>query len=331
MRRLLVNDMLTSIPGTKTFWHDLIEWFAMDFVGGDYSTLAEDAAEQIAGDGSLIIRNASWFPPIETPVPQISLLQDIFEEGPAREMQMSVIRPEGYAESKTMRLAVVYNSEFTKSKYVLDVKGFPPEFMTNRERVIPLPVDFDLFEPQNAMGLQQRLGLPDGAVCWIGSQHPIKGYDIFIQIVRANPDIPFVGVFKDQAPAYGPPNLRAFTRLPHDELVKVIGACRVGLCTSRSETQHLAGIEMGACGLPMVAPPVGVYWNRDDLPGVVVQPGGESIDGGYNHYSTGIRMTLGEANDPQQIRAYWKKEFSRSVVMAQWVALVQEVECSGRS
>jgi hypothetical protein len=44
MKRLIVNDCLTTIPGTKTFWHDLQEWFGAEFCGGAYEGLADRAA-----------------------------------------------------------------------------------------------------------------------------------------------------------------------------------------------------------------------------------------------------------------------------------------------
>jgi len=119
-----------------------------------------------------------------------------------------------------------------------------------------------------------------------------------------------------------------FTRLTHDELVKVVGACRVGLCTSRMETQHLAGIEMGACGLFMVAPPVGVYWKREDMPGIVV---GEPTP---VQYTSALRAALANPGDPQATRSYWQKEFDKPVVKAAWAELIEEieeVECSGQS
>ena len=220
----------------------------MEFVGGDYQQLEAVVGNNINGT-SLIIRNASFFGPLKASerVPTISLLQDIAVEGEQRKLQDAVI-----ASSRV----VMCNSAFTMQNYKAD-----------NLRVIPLPVDFALFEPGNSMGLQQSLSLPDGCVCWIGASQGaaghVKGWDMFLQVVRLNPDIPFVGVFKDQIPNEMPPNLRAYARLTHEELVRVIGACRVGLCTSRTESQHLAGIEIGACGLPMVAPPVGVYWQRE--------------------------------------------------------------------
>ena len=303
MKRLLVNDALTQIEGTKTFWHDLQEWFDMEFLGGDYATLAEVAS---AHHPFLIIRNASYFGPIQSDVPTISLLQDIFPDGESRTMQQKVI------ESSQ---AVVYNSMFTHSKYNIDTAHRIRE-------IIPLPIDFSVFEPGNVMGLQTAYALPDGCVCWIGAQSEIKGWDIFLQVVRQNPDISFVAVFKDSIPIQMPPNMRAFHRLPTGELVKAIGACRVGLCTSRMESQHLAGIEMGACGLPMVAPPVGVYYDRkDDFPGFVMKEGTEP-----QHYATAIRLCMEKQIDRDKVRAYWKEEFDRPVIKAAWTKIVEEVE-----
>lgn len=300
MRRLLVNDMLSALPDHRTFWDDLRDWFDCEFVGGDYSILAAEADKK-SGGASLIIRNASWFPPIPGKIPTISLLQDIALDGPMREMQCDVIRTSE---------ATVFNSAFTASKY--------PD-ITNPV-IIPLPVDFDTFEPGNHMGLQQALSLPDGAVIWVGSQHTIKGWDVFLRVVRVNPDIPFVAVFKDALPEYGPPNLRMYSRVTHGELAKIIGACRVGLCTSRTESQHLAGIEMGACGLPLVTPNVGTYWNRAEMPGVIIN------EPTVNLYSAAIRQMLVAGGNPNPVRDYWKREFGPYVVRAAWAKLIEEVE-----
>jgi glycosyltransferase involved in cell wall biosynthesis len=324
MRRLLVNDALGQL-GEVTFWHLLQDWFGMEFCGGNFSTLqlladTDAATESLAlGVPSLIVRNCSYFPPMVSSkrVPTISLLQDIFTEGEARFMQQEVIQS-----SKT----VVFNSEFTKSKY----EPAGGAYVGNpRLEVIPLPVDFSLFEPQNAMGCQQALGLPDGCICWVGAcQGPaghVKGFDIFLKIVRMNPDLHFVGVFKDAIPESFPPNLRCFLRLTHEELVKVVGACRVGLCTSRMESQHLAGIEMGACGLPLVVPPVGCYW-KEEIPGSRMMSEEARTPAGY---TVAIRHEL--ATPPWRghkdaIRQWWKEQFDRPVIRAQWEKLIGEIE-----
>ena len=59
----LVNDCLTCIPGTKTFWHDLLEWIPnlMDKTNGytkfgELSSRIEEESKQSFPD--YIIRNA---------------------------------------------------------------------------------------------------------------------------------------------------------------------------------------------------------------------------------------------------------------------------------
>lgn len=314
MRRLLVNDSISQL-GEVTFWSLLKDWFSMEFVGGEFGEgLLDKIQASVAGPGpSTVIRNASYMGArLLYDTKQICLLQDIFENGPARKMQDEVI--------VSCDIAVA-NSAFTASHY-------KTESIRGPLRVIPLPVDFGTFEPQNPMGCQQALSLPDGCICWIGaSQGPaghIKGYDIFLKLVRMNPDLHFVGVFKDAIPDSFPPNLRCFQRLTHEELVKVIGACRVGLCTSRVESQHLAGIEMGACGLPLVVPNVGCYWNqgkdwasRIECPGIVLET---------QEYANAIRAALKEMWRSGFIREYWQERFDRAIIKKQWEELIKEVE-----
>lgn len=306
MKVAVVNDARSQIPGSKTLWDDLVEWLGGEFVGDvPFPALAEKAA---AYSCDVLIRNGSFFGPIQTEAKQVSLIQDIFTEGPAREMQEAVIR------SSTM---TVFNSAFTAGKYL--TIDFPSHHMT-----IPLPVDFTVFEPGNSMGLQQALSLPDGCVCWIGACREagyVKGWDIFIQVARLNPDLHFVAVLKDAMPDSFPPNVRCYVRVAHEDLVKIIGACRVGLCTSRMESQHLAGIEMGACGLPLVVPPVGAYYLRGDIPGVVYGDVTPSQIAGF------LRMALNHPSDPVQIRPYWQREFDKPVIREAWTKLVEEVEC----
>ena len=306
--RYLVNDLMTCIPGTRTFWHDLVDWFGLNFVGGAYEKLAVEASRQIPKDATLVIRNATYFGPLETDAPTISLVQDIVE-GEARKIQELVCSRSAVA---------VFNSRYTASKY-----GTASEAPV----IIPLPIDFNHFEPGNYMGLQQKLGLPDGCVCWVGASQgaagDVKGWPTFLQIVRMNPDIGFVAVLKDAMPDAMPPNLRCYERLAHDALVDVMGACRVGLCTSVTETQHLAGIEMGACGLPMVAPPIGCYYGRDsDLPGWPLMDKEITAD----RYAEAIRDCLSSLPDPAYVHDYWRKSFDQEIIRKQWAALIEEVE-----
>ena len=60
----LINNQLTAIPGTRTFWHDLLDWYPglEDKCDGytDFGVLAEKI-ESIPHTPDYIIRNGSYF------------------------------------------------------------------------------------------------------------------------------------------------------------------------------------------------------------------------------------------------------------------------------
>ena len=118
----LVNDTLTCIPGTKTFWHDLLENVPrlVDKTGGhtNFNILSHKIEQNIREEGkpNYIIRNASFFGRINTDTPTISLLQDLGH---------------GRMDVCNASKVVVFNSPYTKANYsniqVLSVKSYIPE------------------------------------------------------------------------------------------------------------------------------------------------------------------------------------------------------------
>ncbi len=109
----LVNDCLTTIPGTTTFWHDLLEWFPSleDKTGGytKFDHLADkiekDAEEN--GPPDYIIRNATYFRKLHIKTKQIALLQDHFDS-PKKLSQLEICNRVD---------AVVFNSKFICDEY----------------------------------------------------------------------------------------------------------------------------------------------------------------------------------------------------------------------
>ena len=300
----IVNDVPTCIPGTKTLWHNLLEWIpgAEWASSGNFATLSGYITTCVIATHEkpgLIIRNASYFPHVETDIPQVAILQDIFPPGPARDMQVAVCRKS---------VAVVVNSPYTAAQY--------PELDATRLRVIPLPVDFDVFRP-----MPEVEKVSD--VCWIGARSHIKGFDIVSELIKTS-DLTFTIVTKDQTVGESHERVRWISRVPHAELPAVINSCRIGLCTSRQETQHLAGIEMGACGLPMVAPNVGAYFGQDAAPpwGIrVTAPSRESFSVAVGDALRRLSSQLGVAD----VRGYWQERYAPSICRESWLKLVAEV------
>jgi glycosyltransferase involved in cell wall biosynthesis len=248
----LVNDCLTTIPGTRTLWHDLLDAVpGLEDMTGGYTPFEELAGrvEQRLKDSSVkpdyIIRNATFFGPINTDVPTISFLQDIME-GRQFDQQVDVCRGSR---------AVVFNSDYTRSFYA------QVENMHNL--VIPIGIDFDRFRPlPDADTVRQELGVRENSILFVGdsSIYP-KGFDIITALSAY--DRQFCWVMKDETKAPHAGNVRVFNRVSHDLLVKIYNSCKLLVCSSIRETQHLAGIEAAACGLPIVAPNIGIYYQRE--------------------------------------------------------------------
>lgn len=234
----LVNDCLTTIPGTTTFWHDLLEWFPdlEDKTGGytkfDYlaDKIEKDAEEN--GPPDYIIRNATYFRKLHIKTKQITLLQDHFDDG-KRISQLEVCN------RSTM---TVFNSEFTCDSY--------KERMNGPYRVIPLGTDFDFFCPSDSRKIYDIVYVGDSKI------NP-KGFDIILSLIEKT-KYKFALVMKDDFSA-SHPRVKVFNKIDHNALRYILRRSKVLLCTSKVETLHLAGVEAMACNVPIVATSVGIY------------------------------------------------------------------------
>ena len=274
----LVNDKLTCIPGTETLWHYLLDWLDLEdhcSSSGSFGNLASEVELKLEEDKpSYILRNASYFGRIQTEVPTISFLQDC---QPGNSTQMEVC-----ANSDL----VVFNSEYTKSKYEGDVP---------RAVVIPIGVDFSLFKPSLVKeSLRSKWGIQEGSVLFVGADTDVKNFRLMNEIIDKS-SRNFVLVMKD---GYldTRSNVSVFNRLGHSDLVEVMNCCSLGVCTSKVETQHLAGIEMGGCDLPILSTDVGIYHGRES------GDWGQVVGGGVEGWVTLIEEY---ANSNCRARDYW--------------------------
>jgi glycosyltransferase involved in cell wall biosynthesis len=247
----LINDCLTCIPGTKTFWHDLLEWLPglEDKCEGytAYHILADKMEMQfefLSNKPDYIIRNGTFFRPLNIPVPTISLIQDYYE---GNSQQIDVCN------SST---AVIFNSNYTASKYLGKFKG--------RYKVIPLGVDFDFFKPiiEYREDIELHKGanldvLPD-SILYVGSavNHP-KGFNHILDLINST-NYNFCLAMKDDF-KLDHPRVKVFNKLNHEQMLMIYNSCSMILCPSVVETQHLSSIEAGACGLPIIITDVGAF------------------------------------------------------------------------
>jgi len=249
----LVNDCLTCIPGTQTFWHNLLNWFPelIDKTNGytDYSILAECIELQLSSTKpDYIIRNGSYFRRIHTNIKTISLIQDIIINN---DMQKDVIH------TSTI---VVFNTNYVYQKYKHLIKD------ESSYRIFPLGVDFDFFHPI----LQRHPDVLPNSILFIGSSsYNPKGFDIMLHIMHTMEHRNFCLIMKDSYSIHDLPEslrhrVRIFNRVNQEAVRLIINSCSIGVCTSREETQHLSGIECGACNIPMIGREVGFYYDCKD-------------------------------------------------------------------
>lgn len=291
----LVNDYLTTIPGTVTLWHRLLTWLKLkDLTGTDFQLLAH-TVELLADHEKpdFIIRNAAFFRRMLVPVPTISLVQDPLQ-GKLRDLLEEVC----FASDR-----VVFNSRWTQ-KYYENIPG----------EIIPLGVDFQLFNP----GMKYPGLFPEDTVVWVGSGDPIKGPGRFLDVMSAV-DCHFVVVTKDDFIPHSEKIVNAFRRVPQGQMARILASSRALICTSEMETQHLAGIEAGACGVPVIATKVGAYYG--------LGPGywGEAVE--KWDLARALRDELGKPLSDvrrQNIREFWMSDHSLEACEESWRKVVEE-------
>ncbi len=287
----LVNDKLRTIPGTVTFWDHLLASVPglVDKTTGDYMGLPESIEAQPQPD--YIIRNAAYFRKMNVPTPTVSLVQDIILGDFPRASLVDVCKASQ---------VTVFNSEYTRAAY--------PELAAVNHKIIPLGSDDFVFYPAESDG-----SIPCHAVMWIGSGHNIKGFDLACYLASNSPR-PWVFVMKDDADV--PVSSHVFRKITHEQIAAIASSCAVGVCTSREETQHLAGIEMGLCGLPMVTTDVGVYHGR--------KPGawGSRVEKNWHEDIEAAALL-----DRTAVREYWiDNGFGLDACMNAWRGLVASLE-----
>lgn len=303
----LVNNALTAIPGTKTFWHDLLEWIPnledKTFGYTDFSNLANVIENELSKHNpDYIIRNASYFRKINSNgVKTISLLQDIYADTPN---QLDVCN-----NSDVTVLNTEYTLEFYKNK------------ITSRIEIIPLGVDFKKFIPlENKQELKKQFGLKEDTIIFVGSSNNYpKGFNIIEDLIE-NTKYNFCLVMKDSY-SVNTDGVKTFNRVDHDTLVKLYNACDLLLCTSVHETQHLSGIEAAACNIPIVTTNVGIYYGMEE------DGWGRKLDVGrdYTSFIEPINHVLHNRDKFNPRENFLSKKLDTNDCKEKWIKLINEL------
>jgi len=302
----LVNDRLTCIPGTTTLWHELLSWFPKleDKTNGftDYRYLANSIESLASTPGVIkpgyIIRNASYFRKMALDVPTISLVQDIQNN----QMQTDVLNAS---------TVVVFSSNHLYKEY-------KDRINPKNVRVIKWASDFNHFKPIS----ERHPGVLPNSIIFVGdSSHGKKGFHRVLNIIDKMPDFNFCLIMKDDTtlsiiPEKDRHRVRIFNKVERKDMPLLMNSSVCGICTSGYEEGHWAGVEMGACDIPMVTRPMGCYLDRiDDM------SWGEFAND--DEFPDKIRYVVANRHlySPRQ---YYSKEYTLDRFRENWIKVVED-------
>jgi glycosyltransferase involved in cell wall biosynthesis len=244
----LINDRLAAYPNITTFWHNLLEWFPYleDKTNGytNFSILPSTIENEFTLSNNrpyYIIRNGTYFRSLNIDSKTVTLIQDIKTDDLFNQQIQTINESD----------VVIFNSNYVYNKYSSFMKH-------DRYKIIPLGINFDLFKPSQ----NKYPGVLPNSILYIGdsSIYP-KGFDIVLKIQEQMPNQNFCFIMKDNY-TINHPRIKVFNKISQNDVSDIINSCICTICTSREETQHLSGIQSGACNVPIVATAVGVY---DDI------------------------------------------------------------------
>lgn len=296
----LVNDCLTTIQGTKTFWHDLLEWFpGLENKTGGY-TKFELLADKVEKEAILnsppdyIIRNATFFRPLRIRTKQIVFLQDHYEDL-QRLAQLEVCNSAD---------VVVFNSNFICDIY--------KAYIHKPYHIIPIGVDFNFFTPSDSMKEYDIIYVGDSSI------NP-KGFDIIERLIKRT-KYKFALVMKDNF-SIEHKRVKVFNKISHNALRYILRRSKILLCTSRIETLHLAGVEAMACGIPVVTTSVGIYKNfsMGGSWGMKINP---EL---YNDFTETLEYVIDNSDFFKPRQFALENELDKLSCKRKWLNLVKEV------
>jgi len=187
------------------------------------------------------------FRPLRLDIPTVSLLQDPIVDA----QQIQVCKDSDL---------VITNSPYTE--HIL--RSYVPSATS---QMIPLGVDFDFFKP---CPVKTQMDILPNSILFVGAANPFKGFELLKQLIDTT-NYNFCLVVKDDT-TIEHKRCRVYNRVGQEEIRDIYNSCSMLICLSSIETQHLATIEAGACGIPVVTTNVGINYNYPS------GPWGENVD-----------------------------------------------------
>ena len=191
-------------------------------------------------------------------------------------------------------------------------------------RVIHHGIDTHFFKPLEKEPLREKYGFPGGTVaCWVGSTHPIKGFDYVRKLAKDFPEITFILVFKHPSHLRSERNVRVVGPCDRSKLRELYNVADFYISTSIYESFGLCTMEAASCNTPIVSLRTGALKDIDsDELGCVVD------EWDIGEYQKAIKTMMLRHNDFSP-RLVVEKELGLEKWQTQWRELISGVEKTG--
>ena len=231
---IYLNCEVKSGLGEDTFW----TWFEREFKGG----CSFELPKKLNDNDILIQYSTLGFYPIEGK--QIAycleLLPQMKEFFGIDQWDQKLRKIGECAHYATYRVVATQESVKDYEKY-------------GTVDIIPIGVNTNLYRPlNNKKELRNKYNLPqDKEICiWIGTYHPMKGYDRLLTYASQNPNTHFVLIWKWQMEAMPMKNATNFVQIPQKQINELLNASDYFLSTSYLNSFYMAEWEAMASDIP---------------------------------------------------------------------------------
>jgi len=249
MKIVIVNDWVKPmILEKENLWTWLLESLpATPISFAELKIPLEDAIEQEKPD--IIINNDLWgltFPNYFT----ITIAQNNYVE-----MQRLLGTDYNDIIKKQKRALQASQIRVANSNYSAHSYNDCGDFV-----VIPIGTNPEIFKPMQEM--RKKYGIPQDKIVyiWVGSHHPVKGWNTIKNLIQEYKEIFWILVLKDE-PEQELKNTKIFYRIEQEKLAELYNCADVFISESIVESLGLAPIEAMFCNIPVLSTKTGIFWD----------------------------------------------------------------------
>jgi glycosyltransferase involved in cell wall biosynthesis len=194
----------------------------------------------------------------------VSFLQDPFIEMIKKCQPMSMLlraklrgRETFQDKLKKQKESLKNSIRVTNSNYMANMYNEIGDFT-----VIPLGVNSELFHPMDKIQMRAKHDIPKDKTVkiFVGSQHPVKGFEKIIKMINEDPTVFWILVLKDNKILDGH-NYKVFSKISQNILSELYNCADVCVSKSITESFGLSLVEAMFCNIPVDVPKIGIFWD----------------------------------------------------------------------